>query len=288
METAPPEAITADAAGDVQDPPRFGRALLALAAAATIAIAPVAAIALAPADSGRSAHSIPVYLFGRLSHDVGHNEWAFAGTGNDTGLIEWAACYAALGLFWLAVAMWVRAAARGRAATRSRVAARSEVSGRSGVGAEGGGVARNTGHGPGTGYKKIWWQTLLAAWATEAVLGCLTVGVGLVAERNSWPPDAFILHATDLCSPWWSCVAVALVVARAERSSVVLRAAVCYGLLLAVFLIVPLPFPAVLKALVLAVPAAIPAVMTPRDPAAVPAAPAGPAAVGLRPDHVGP
>lgn len=233
METAPPDAFTASAVDAPNPPrPRFGRALLALAAAATIAVAPVAGTAIAPADSGDSAHSIPVYLFARLSHDIGHNDWAFQGE-ND-GRVEWGVCYFALGAFWLVVALWVRARAKR--------------------------------HG---GDRGLWWRLLLAAWGVETVLGCLTIGVGLLAAWNSWPPDAVMLHASDLCSPWWSCVAVATVAGRREHSSSVVKAALGYALLLAVVLVVPLPFPGALKALILAVPAAVPALMTapPTDPA---------------------
>lgn len=235
METAPPDAFTASA-GDAPNPPRFGRALLALTAAGTIAVAPVAGIALAPADSGESAHSIPVYLFARLSHDIGHNDWAFAGQ-ND-GRVEWGVCYFALGLFWLVVALWVRSRARR--------------------------------HG---GARGLWWRLLLAAWLTEAVLGCLTIGAGLLAAWNSWPPDALVLRAADLCSPWWSCVAVTVAAARAERNRGVLRAGLCYGALLAVVLVVPLPLPAALDALIVAVPAALPALMTARGEDEAEAAP---------------
>jgi hypothetical protein len=225
METAPPDAFTASAVDAPTPPrPRFGRALLALAAAATIAVAPVAGTALAPADSGASAHSIPVYLFARLSHDIGHNDWAFQGE-ND-GRVEWGVCYLVLGLFWLGVTLWVRARARRH-----------------------------------DGDRGLWWRMLLAAWIVEAVLGGATIGAGLLAAWNSWPPDAFLLHASDLCSPWWSCVAVALVAGRREHSGVVLRAALGYAVLLAVVLVVPLPFPDAIKALILAVPAAVPAFM---------------------------
>lgn len=242
MEIAPPEVLAVPAAGDVQDPPRFGRAVSALASAATIALAPVGGLAVAPADSGRSAHAIPVYLVARLSHDVGHNGWAFAGS--DDGLVEWGACALGLGLFWLVAALWVRGAARSRGGARG-----------------------------------LWWRMLAAAWGVEALFGCLTVGAGALAAWNSWPPDTFVLHAADLCSPWWSCVAVTLVVARAERNTRVLCAGLCYGLLLAVVLVVPLPFPAVLKALVLAVSAAVPALAT-ADESAPKDADSSPATLG--------
>ena len=247
METAPPDAFT-ESAVDAPNPPpsrpRFGRALLALAAAATIAVAPVAGTALAPADSGESAHSIPVYLFARLSHDIGHNDWAFQGE-ND-GRVEWGVCYFAIGAFWLLVALWVRGRARRQ-----------------------------------DGDRGLSWRLLLAAWGVETVLGCLTIGAALLAAWNSWPPDTLVLHASDLCSPWWSCVAVAVVAGRREHSTEVLRAALGYAMLLAVILVVPLPFPDALKALILAVPAAVPTLLPP--PADLAGAKTTPGQIGVLP-----
>lgn len=88
-----------------EPPTRFGRALLALTAAATIAASPFADAAFGPAGSGRSAHSVPVYLLSRLAHDVGKNDWAFQGT--TTSLESWAETYAVMGPFWLLIAAWV-------------------------------------------------------------------------------------------------------------------------------------------------------------------------------------
>ena len=230
--------------------PRFGNALLALTAAATIAVAPVAAAALGPAGSGSAAHSVPVYVLARLAHDIGHNDWAFQGQAD--GRTAWVIAYAGLALFWLAVALWVRHRSRGAA--------------------EG---------APGAVPAGLWWRVLLAALGAEAAAGCLTIGAGLLAAWSSWTPDALVLHAADLCSPWWSCVAAGLVVARAEHSWRVLRAVLGYGLLLAVVLAVPLPLPDLVRVLVLAVPAALPALLKPEAlvagsveaPAATPGSP---------------
>jgi hypothetical protein len=87
-------------------PARFGRALLALTAAATIAVAPFADYAFGPAGSGLGAYAVPAWGLARLSHDIGHNDWAFQGTTADR--IAWVAGYPAAGLFWLLVALWVR------------------------------------------------------------------------------------------------------------------------------------------------------------------------------------
>lgn len=220
--------------------PRFGNALLALTAAATIAVAPVAAAALGPAGSGSAAHSVPVYVLARLAHDIGHDDWAFQGRAD--GRAAWVIAYAGLALFWLAVALWVRARARRAAGAAER--------------ADG-----------------LWWRVLLAAFGAELLAGCLAVGAGLLAAWNSWSPDAFVLHAADLCSPWWSCVAAGLVVARAERSRRALWAVLGYGLLLAVVLLVPLPVPDLISTLLLAVPAALPALLRPAAPVATPGSP---------------
>ncbi|MBR7828245.1 hypothetical protein KDK95_18165 [Actinospica sp. MGRD01-02] len=212
--------------------PLFSRALLALTAAATIAVAPLAAAAIGPAGSGRSAHSVPVYLISRISHDVGHNDWAFQG--QDAGRVSWVAAYVGLALFWPAVALWIR--------TRSRQI--EAMDGRR---------------------LRPWSRVLLAAWAAELVTGLLTLGAGAYAEWTSTPIGADVLKLADLCSPWWSCVAAVIVVARAEHSTLALRAIGGYAVLLAVVLLVPLPGPDWLKVLLLAVPAAIPAVLTPRE-----------------------
>ena len=215
--------------------PRFGHAVLTLTAAATIAAAPVAADALGPAGSGQSAHAIPVYALARLAHDIGHNDWAFQGRAD--GRVDWALSYAGLAVFWFAVALWVRRRAR------------------RGYGAE---TATTSGAGATNG---LWWRLLLAALGAQAAAGCLTIGAGLLAAWASWTPDGYVLHAADLCSPWWSCVAAGLVVARAERSRPVLYATLAYGLLLALELVLPLPLPGLAGMLLLAVPAALPALL---------------------------
>ena len=219
----------------IDDPdrsPLVSRALLTLTDAATIAVLPVAAAAIGPADSGQSAHSVPVYLISRISHDVGHNDWAFQG--QDAGRVSWVVTYLALALFWLAVSLWIRARMRRSAA-------------------------------PETRRVRLWLRVFLAAWAAEVVTGLVTLGAGAYAEWTSTPIGAEMLKVADLCSPWWSCVAAVLVVARAERSTVAIRAIVGYSVLLAIVLLVPLPGPDAIKVLLLALPAAVPALLTPRQ-----------------------
>lgn len=202
----------------------FSRALLTLVAAATIAISPVAADMLGLAGSGYSAHSIPVYLISRYAHDVGHNDWAFQG--QPAGRIDWVVSYVALALFWLAVSIW---------------------------------IAVSIGLGRHSRGERLWLRVLIAAWTAELVTGLLTLGSGAVAEWTSTPLGPTVLHAADVCSPWWSCVAAVLVVARAERSVIAIRAITAYAAVLTVLLLVPLPGPDVVKALLLALPVAIPA-----------------------------
>ena len=232
--------------------PLFSRALLALTAAATIAVTPYAAAAIGPAGSGQSAHSVPVYLISRISHDVGHNDWAFQG--QDAGRVSWVITYVALAVLWLGVSLWIR--------TRMR---RS--------GAPGAPEPRRV---------RFWLRVLLAAWAAELVTGLLTLGAGAYAEWTSTPIGADVLKAADLCSPWWSCVAAVLVTARAERSTPALRAIAGYAALLIIVLMIPLPAPDALKALLIALPAAVPALLTPRqqsEPGAEPDGPIMPSAV---------
>lgn len=206
----------------------FGRATTSLTAAATIAVAPLADVALGSAGSGQSAHSIPVYLMARVAHDIGHNDWAFQG--GNAGRVGWVVSYVALALFWLGVAVWMRVRARGERPVN-----------------------------------RLWLWVLAATWGTEFVTAALTGGAGLLAAHLSLSLDPILLHFADLCSPWWACVAAVLVVARAERSTLALRAAIGYGVLLAIVLTVPLPGPDAVKALILALPAAVPALMTPRQ-----------------------
>jgi hypothetical protein len=228
--------------------PRFSRALLALTAAATIAASPLAVDAFGPADSGQSAHSIPVYLISRLSHDVGHNDWAFQG--QDAGRVDWVVSYAALGLFWLVIALWMRALGRRNAVLEIDAAQAESAS------------------APSPKKRRLWLRVLIAAWSVEAAVGFLTLGAGVYANWTSTPLGPAVLRVGDLCSPWWSCVAAVLVVARAERSTIALRAILGYAVLLTIVLLVPLPGPDVVKVLLLAVPAALPAVLVER-PAAV-------------------
>jgi hypothetical protein len=228
-----PEALPVDPDG----PPRFSRALLALTAAATIAVAPLAAAALGPADSGQSAHSIPVYLIARISHDIGHNDWAFQG--QNAGRVDWVVLYVALGLFWLIIALWVRARSVKKPA--------------------------QTLADPATQIRRVrlWLRVLLAAWSIEAITGLLTLAAGAYAEWTTTPIGPGVLRVADLCSPWWSCVAAVLVVAWAERSAIVGCAIFGYAVLLAIVLVVPLPGPEPLKVLLLALPAVVPALLTP-------------------------
>ena len=228
-----------DPAVDADDSPRFSRALLALTAAATIAVTPLAASAIGPADSGQSAHSVPVYLISRISHDIGHNDWAFQG--QNAGRVNWVVSYLALGLFWLIIALWMRARVR-RSAKYAAVAVTE------------------------AGKLRLWRHVLIAAWSVEAIAGFLTLGAGIYAAWTSTPLGPAVLRAADLCSPWWSCVAAILVVARAERSTTAFRAILGYALLLVIALLIPLPGPDAVKALLLALPAAIPALIA-ADPA---------------------
>jgi hypothetical protein len=103
---SPEPAAAEPAAAPEPARPRFGRALLALTAAATIAACPFAGSAFGLADSPASGHAVAVFVLAKLTHDVGHNDWAFQGT--TTGLVGWATAYAGVGLFWLPVALWVR------------------------------------------------------------------------------------------------------------------------------------------------------------------------------------
>jgi hypothetical protein len=224
-----------------EDSPRFGRALLALTAAATIAAAPLAAAAIGPADSGQSAHSIPVYLISRVSHDIGHNDWAFQG--QNAGRVDWVVPYVALGLFWLIIALWIRTRVR-RSVTR---VAETEA------------AIPDPDRSRQLRQPQLWRRVLLVTWSVEGVAGLLTLGAGAYAAWTSTPIGPTVLRAADLCSPWWSCVAAVLVVARAERSTTALRAILGYALLLAIVLLIPLPGPEFVKVLLLALPAAIPA-----------------------------
>ncbi len=123
--------------------PRFSRALLALTAAATIAASPLATDAFGPAGSGQGAHSIPVYLISRISHDVGHNDWAFQG--QDANRVNWVVSYVALGLFWLVIALWMRAFGKRTAVVESS------------------GAGSATKRRP----RRLWMRVLVASWSVD-------------------------------------------------------------------------------------------------------------------------
>src|SRR5206468_3133852 len=129
------------------EPPRHGRALLALVAAGTVAVAPIADTVLGPAGGGDGAHSSPVFLLAEVSHDIGHNDWAFQGGLDDR--IIWVVTYVAIALAWLGVTLWMR--------TRDRRAARAATAGAAGAGDD---EAQ-----PASAPKasKLWLKTLIAA-----------------------------------------------------------------------------------------------------------------------------
>ncbi|WP_326852361.1 hypothetical protein [Actinocrinis sp.] len=210
------------------DAPRHSRALLALVAAATVAVAPVAGTVLGPAGGGDGAHSAPVFVLAEASHDIGRNDWAVQR--GFAGSVGWVATYVALALAWLAVALWMRARGRGRQ--------------------------------PETPWLKTWFAVL----ATEFAAGVLTIGAALYAQWTATSLGPVALRLADVCSPWWACVAALIVVGRAERNAVALRAALGYGAVLALMLLVPLPGPNIVKALVLAATAAVPALLVTRSP----------------------
>jgi hypothetical protein len=207
------------------DGPRFSRAVLALVAAATLAVAPVADKAVGPAASGDGAHSSPVYLLAQAAHDIGHNDWAFQG--GVAGRVGWAVGYAALGLFWLGVALWVRR--RGGRTLSIRV--------------------------------------LIGAWGTIGVALAATLLGALSADQGSSPLDPVALRLVDACSPWWSCVAVLAVAASTEHNRLAGWAAAGYGALLGVLLLVPIAGADGIKVLVLGLAAAVAALLEPEDAA---------------------
>ena len=219
-------AAVADAADSPQSP-QHSRALLALVAAGTLAVAPIAGTVLGPAGGGDGAHSSPVFVLAELSHDIGHNDWAFQGGLADR--IIWVVTYVALALAWLGITLWLR--------TRDRRVSKTSK----------------------TPTSRLWLKTLGAALAAEFAAGLLTIGAGLYAQWTATDLGPVVLRLADVCSPWWSCVAALIVVARAERNTLALRAALAYGVVLALVLLVPLPGPSDLKALVLAATVAFPA-----------------------------
>lgn len=219
--------------GDSDGSPQHSRALLALIAGGTVAVAPVANTVLAPAGAGYAAHSSPAYVLAELSHDIGHNDWAFQG--GLGGRVIWAVTYVALALAWLFVALWMR--------MRDRRAARA--------------AAADGRPRP----KRLWLKTWGAVLAVEFAAGVLTIGAALYAQWTATSLGPIVLRLADVCSPWWSCVVAVVVVARAERDRLALRAATAYGAMLALVLLVPLPGPSDLKALILAATAAVPALL---------------------------
>ena len=215
--------------------PGHSRTLLAVIAAGTLAIAPIASTVLGPAGGGDGAHSSPVFLLAEVSHDVGHNDWAFQGGLDDR--IIWIITYVALAIGWLGVALWMRAIDRRAARTAEPNQNQNQ---------------------PTT---RRWLRVLGAALGAEFAAGALTIGAGLYAQWTATNLGPVALRLADVCSPWWSCVAVLIVVARAERSTIALRAAFAYGAVLALVLLVPFPGPSDVKALILAATAAAPALL---------------------------
>jgi hypothetical protein len=166
-----------------------------------------------------------------------------------------------------APAAGTEAAAAGAATAPAAGAATAPAAGAAiAPGAEVVAAAVDAGSAVGEGRRvRLWLRVLLAAWAAELLAGLLTFGAVAYAEWTSTPIGADVLRAADLCSPWWSCVAAVLVVARAERSTIAVRAIAGYAALLAIVLLVPLPGPDAVKVLLLAVPAAVPAMLTSRQ-----------------------
>jgi hypothetical protein len=227
--------------GSADTDPRFSRALLALVAAITLVAAPISTSAIGPAGSGGSAHSSPVYVLAEAAHDIGHNDWAYEG--GLYGRVAWVISYLALGLFWLVVALWIR----------RRVLRSNSSSDRS--------PSSDRGSADADADRRLWIRVLTAAWAAETVTGCLTLGIGFYVDWNASTLGPALLRASDLCSPWMSCVAALLVVGLAERRALALRAAALYGVVLAVILLVPVPIPGTLKIVILAAAAAVPALI---------------------------
>jgi hypothetical protein len=233
------EGAAAAGSEEYSGSPQHGRALLALVAAGTVAVAPIADTVLGPAGGGDGAHSSPVFLLAEVSHDIGHNDWAFQGGLADR--IIWVVTYIAIAVAWIGIAVWIR--------TRDRRAARAVE--------------------PRRPMTKLWLKVLGAAIGAQFAAGVLTIGAGLYAQWTATDFGPVALRLADVCSPWWSCVAALIVVARAERNAIVLRAAIAYGVVLAVVLLVPLPGPGDVKALILAATVAVPALLDRRVAAGV-------------------
>lgn len=210
-------------------PPRYGRAVLVLTGVASLIGAALGPTVFAFAGGSDSAHTPAVYLLAQSSHDIGHNDWAFQG--GPSGRIGWVATYAALGLGWLISVLWTWAAGR-RA-----------------------------------GHRAPWLRILIPAWSVMAVSGVLTMGIAYYAESTSTVLGPLALRFSDLCSPWWSCAAVLAALAVRERDRRLAWGVSAYTVLLAAFLLLPIPGPDLIKALLLTVAVAAPTLWA-RQPAA--------------------
>lgn len=213
----------------MDDAGRYGRAVLALTAAATTVAAGFGGTALPLAGEASRGHAPEAYLLAQATHDIGHNDWAFQG--GPSGRVGWIATYVVLWLLWLGAALWLRALGRRR------------------------------------GRPAPWLRVWAAAWLTQLGVFAASFAAVYGAEHTSasWlgPP---LLRLADLCSPWWTCAAALIAVALAERGRVLIRATAGYAALLAVLLLVPLPGPAWLWLLLLAASAGVPAVLAPASP----------------------
>ena len=193
--------------------PLFGRALSALLAAATMVAAAFGGASIGVAGNGQPAHAQAVHLLAQAAHDIGHNDWAFQG---ESGEVGWIVGYCALACLWLGAALWMCAVGRRR------------------------------------GYRTPWRRVLIAAWSAEFAAAALCLAAAYLAEHTSTAAGPVLLRFADLCSPWWAGPAALAALATAERSRALIRAAVGYGAVLALFLEVPLPGPVVLRILILA------------------------------------
>jgi hypothetical protein len=210
--------------------PRYGSALLALTAAATMVAAAFGGTGLALAGGSDTGHTLMVYLLAQANHDIGHNDWAFQG--RLSGLIGSMVVYGVLGVCWLGVALWMRAVGRRH------------------------------------GSPAPWRRVLIAAWLAELVAGTLCLAAVYGAEHTSSAAGPVLLRVADACSPWWACAAALLALASAQRGRTLTWAAAGYGALLLLLLLVPLPGPAWIRILILAATAAGPAAAGASGPAA--------------------
>lgn len=245
--------------------PQHSRALLAIVAAGTLAMAPISGTVIGIAGSGYSGHSSPAYLLAELSHDIGHNDWAFEG--GFAGRVIWSVTYVALALAWFFVTLWMRARDR-RAARAAGPAGKSRPR------------------------RRLWLKTWGAVLAVEFAAGVLTISAAISAQWTATSLGPVVLRLADACSPWWSCVAALVVVARAERNTIALRAAIAYGAVLTLLLLVPLPGPNDIKTLILAATVGVPALFDRRaavgsaqtladSPVPAPSRPAAPEALSI-------